>query len=106
MKLLILAPLLVCGVLSTSVPSDPLSDEFIDHINSIKTTWKAGRNFDRNIPRKYLKTLNGVLKGANALKLPKKNVSLDAKLPEECDARTNYLKSSYNHNNKKFKNNN
>nr|ATU82857.1 secreted C13 protease-like protein [Pristhesancus plagipennis] len=90
MKLLILAPLLVCGVLSASVPTDPLSDEFIHYINSLETTWKAGRNFDKDLPREFLKTLNGVIEGANASELPKKNVSLSVTLPVFFDARTNW----------------
>ncbi|KAK9506973.1 hypothetical protein O3M35_008812 [Rhynocoris fuscipes] len=90
MKLLILAPLLICGVLSASVPTDPLSDEFIDYINSLHTTWKAGRNFNTNIPRKFLKVINGVHEGANAFQLPKREVSLDVKLPKEFDARTQW----------------
>lgn len=69
------------------VPEDPLSDEFIDHINSIQNLWtvrwsrhslnmqritklhiiinwvlvfQAGRNFHKNTPLSYLKGLMGV----------------------------------------------
>ncbi|KAL0880274.1 hypothetical protein ABMA27_002731 [Loxostege sticticalis] len=40
----------------------PLSDEFIDFINSNQTLWRAGRNFHRHTPLKYLKRLAGTIK--------------------------------------------
>ncbi|KAL1422084.1 hypothetical protein MTO96_003891 [Rhipicephalus appendiculatus] len=45
------------------VPSSvkPLSDEMINFINNLNTTWKAGRNFDENIPFSYIKGLMGNL---------------------------------------------
>jgi cathepsin B len=67
----------------------PLSDEFINEINSKQTTWKAGRNFDVNTPICHVRGLLGVLpKKANAPKLPVKThaVNLDA-IPESFDAR-------------------
>nr|AAR12009.1 cathepsin B-like proteinase [Triatoma infestans] len=91
MKELIPFSLLICGIFSASIPTDPLSDEFIDYINSLQTTWRAGRNFAPNTPKKYLKSLAGVHKDANnAFTLPKRQVSLDVTLPKEFDARKHW----------------
>ncbi|XP_073977786.1 cathepsin B-like [Rhodnius prolixus] len=90
MKELILFTLLICGTLSASVPRDPLSDEFIDYINSLGTTWKAGRNFAADTPRKYLKSLTGVHENANAFTLPKRLESTNVEIPEEFDARIHW----------------
>ncbi|XP_073977784.1 cathepsin B-like [Rhodnius prolixus] len=90
MKELILISLLICGTLSVTVPSDPLSDEFIDYINSLGTTWKAGRNFAPDTPKKYLKSLTGVHENANAFTLPKRLESTNVEIPEEFDARTHW----------------
>nr|AAT48984.1 cathepsin B-like proteinase [Triatoma sordida] len=88
MKEFILFSLLICGTFSASIPTDPLSDEFIDYINTLQTTWRAGRNFAPNTPKKYLKSLAGVHKNANnAFTLPKRKVSLDVTIPDEFDAR-------------------
>lgn len=46
----------------TSHRMHPLSDEFIDFINSKQTLWRAGRNFHRHTPLKYLKRLAGTIK--------------------------------------------
>nr|AAT48985.1 cathepsin B-like proteinase [Triatoma vitticeps] len=91
MKELILFSLLICGTFSASIPTDPLSDEFIDYINSLQTTWRAGRNFAPNTPKKYLKSLAGVHKDANnAFTLPKRQVSVDVTVPDEFDARKHW----------------
>ncbi|XP_030755997.1 cathepsin B [Sitophilus oryzae] len=39
----------------------PLSDVFIESINKQGTTWKAGRNFAKDVSMKYIKGLMGVL---------------------------------------------
>ncbi|XP_063825434.1 cathepsin B-like [Ostrinia nubilalis] len=54
--------LFVVGGVHTSHHMHPLSDEFIDFINSKQNSWRAGRNFPRNTPMKYLKRLAGTLK--------------------------------------------
>ncbi|XP_054282247.1 cathepsin B-like [Macrosteles quadrilineatus] len=43
----------------------PLSDDFIDYINSMQTMWKAGRNFHEKTPMKFIEGLMGVHPDAN-----------------------------------------
>ncbi|XP_015795817.1 cathepsin B-like [Tetranychus urticae] len=63
----------------------PLSDEMIDRINSIGTTWKAGRNFDEaSLP--YVKRLLG-FKGSSLRKLQQVHHEINEELPESFDAR-------------------
>ena len=47
----------------------PLSKEIIDYINSIDTTWKAGRNLE-GATTQYLKGLLGVIEDPNGFRLP------------------------------------
>ncbi|KAJ8926212.1 hypothetical protein NQ314_021432 [Rhamnusium bicolor] len=72
-----------------SIQLHPLSDEFINEINSKQSTWKAGRNFDVNVPTSYLKKLVGVLETPTTDLLPQKqHASLEAvDIPEFFDAR-------------------
>ncbi|XP_044268997.1 cathepsin B-like [Tribolium madens] len=72
-----------------SVHLHPLSDEFINRINSKQSTWKAGRNFDIGTPISHIKKLLGVLpKTEITPTLPKKNHSInDQDIPESFDAR-------------------
>lgn len=67
-------------------PSDPLSDEFIEHINSLNTTWKAGRNFRSDIPIGHFRHLMGVLRNSN-YRLPTRYHADNAQIPENFDAR-------------------
>ncbi|KAL1422085.1 hypothetical protein MTO96_003892 [Rhipicephalus appendiculatus] len=72
------------------VPSsvEPLSEEMINFINSINTTWKAGRNFDENVPLSYVKGLMGVRPDSNKHKLPLHYYEeIPDDLPESFDAR-------------------
>ncbi|XP_015795819.1 cathepsin B [Tetranychus urticae] len=63
----------------------PLSDEMIDRINSIGTTWKAGRNFDEaSLP--YVKRLLGAKRGSSK-KLRQVHHEINEELPESFDAR-------------------
>nr|ATU82521.1 venom C1A protease 3 [Lethocerus distinctifemur] len=81
---------LVATVPSRSFPpnADPLSDEFIDYINSLQTTWKAGRNFQKDVKYSYLKGLMGVHPGSASVKLPvKPHEEINAEIPEEFDSR-------------------
>ncbi|CAH1180136.1 unnamed protein product [Phaedon cochleariae] len=77
---------------SVSVPFHPLSDEYIDHINSLQTTWKAGRNFPKDMPLSNIKRLLGALKSEN-----KENLQTvhhvrgdDEVIPDTFDARENW----------------
>ncbi|KAK3924559.1 Cathepsin B [Frankliniella fusca] len=72
----------------------PLSDEAIDHINSLKTTWKAGRNFARDVSMGYIRGLMGVHPDSNKNRLPELEQPHDGlvgsaalELPENFDAR-------------------
>ncbi|XP_075217311.1 cathepsin B [Lycorma delicatula] len=88
--------LIVCEpTTASSAPSHelhPLSDEFIDHINSLAKTWKAGRNFHKDIPLGYLKTLMGVHPDShkNRLEPLVQGEESFKDLPEEFDSRTNW----------------
>lgn len=59
---------LVLGVVSvlafaSALPSKPHPFQpMVDHINSLKTTWKAGRNFGEGVTWEYVRNLCGVLK--------------------------------------------
>jgi len=69
---------------------NPLSDEFINHINSMKSTWKAGRNFGKNFPMGALTQMMGVHPDSNLYMPPLKNVSQmysNQAIPEAFDAR-------------------
>ncbi|XP_060802906.1 cathepsin B-like [Amyelois transitella] len=67
----------------------PLSDEFIDLINSKQNLWKAGRNYPEDIPIEHLTGLFGSilneLREGDAVKVHDAN--LIASLPETFDAR-------------------
>jgi len=52
---------LLIGLAAAETELHPLSDEFIEHINKQKSTWRAGRNFAQNIPLDYFRNLMGVL---------------------------------------------
>ncbi|XP_049868834.1 cathepsin B-like [Pectinophora gossypiella] len=83
----------ICVVLlSTLVTADlphPLSDEFIDLINFKQSLWKAGRNFQADVPFNYIKKLMGALKDNYHAKLM--NIHHDdallVNLPENFDPR-------------------
>ncbi|VVC33805.1 Cysteine peptidase, cysteine active site,Peptidase C1A, papain C-terminal,Cysteine peptidase [Cinara cedri] len=81
------------GALQVAVPEDPLSDEFIDHINSIQNLWTAGRNFHKNTPLSYLKGLMGVHKSNEDYPKLEQLVSyseVSNQLPENFDAREHW----------------
>ena len=70
-KVLFLAFLALCSAHShIPVHFQPLSKELIDYINTLDTTWKAGRNLEgATVP--YLKGLLGtILNDPNQEKLP------------------------------------
>ncbi|CAH1645473.1 unnamed protein product [Spodoptera littoralis] len=69
----------------------PLSDEFIDLINSKQNFWSAGRNFPKNTPISYLKNLLGALEDKNFHNLRKvdhlDDIETRSNLPESFDSR-------------------
>lgn len=71
---------------------DPLSQEFIDKINSKATTWKAGQNFGPHVTMSYVRSLLGVHPDAHKFRLEEKPRLLGWKddLPEQFDARENW----------------
>uniref|UniRef100_A0A6G1S457 Cathepsin B n=1 Tax=Aceria tosichella TaxID=561515 RepID=A0A6G1S457_9ACAR len=90
---LLLAALLGLAAAHVAMPHHPLSDAAIDHLNSQKSTWKAGRNFAPDISMKYIKRLLGARRGPKPkeLELPKLKMTekhLQAgSIPKEFDAR-------------------
>lgn len=90
MKLHILSILtLASSCLTIQLPQPhPLSDEFINSINSAQSTWTAGRNFAENIPLSYIKKLMGVLPDHQNYMPPVLIHSLEGvQLPIDFDAR-------------------
>jgi len=76
--------------LSTSLAKDNfLSDAAIHRINSLKTTWTAGKNFGPHITPKYIRGLLGVRPDAHKYRLPEAPpIDLaDDDIPESFDAR-------------------
>jgi len=70
----------------------PLSDEFIHHINSKQSTWKAGRNFGKDFPMSSLYQMMGVLPKSVKYLPPVKDVeaefaAINQEIPENFDAR-------------------
>lgn len=83
--LLVLA--LVASVSSARV--DPFSDEFLELLQSKETTWKAGRNFAKDVKKEILATIHCVKKFPWIPNLPTKKVDTCSGLviPESFDAR-------------------
>ncbi|XP_049858108.1 cathepsin B [Schistocerca gregaria] len=67
---------------------DILSDDFINYINSLNSTWKAGRNFPQETPVKHLKRLMGVHPDSYLFQPPvQRHAVEDLEIPEEFDSR-------------------
>ena len=68
---------------------DPLTDEFIDSINEASTSWRAGRNFAKDVNEKYIRKLMGVLPKSDGFVLDLHRHELDdaTDFPENFDAR-------------------
>jgi len=82
--------LLVVGLVAAN--QHFLSDDYIQSINQVATTWKAGRNFDANTPMNYIKGLLGTnITGRGTLPV-RSNKELDVELPDEFDARKEWDK--------------
>lgn len=52
-------------ILDSTSEIDPLSDEFIKYINSLQSSWTAGRNFGNNVKLTHIKRMLGVLPNHN-----------------------------------------
>lgn len=91
LRALVLTVAFTLAIASAAVYSrlHPLSDEFIDHINSKQNSWKAGRNFPPNTPIKHIRGLLGVNPVFNVDSLPivKHDAELIDSLPENFDPR-------------------
>ncbi|KAJ8730059.1 hypothetical protein PYW07_017097 [Mythimna separata] len=80
----------MCALLQrTTALENPLSDEFINLINSKQNSWTAGRNFPLHTSMKYIKKLIGTLKDDNFAKLQKleHDAELMTVLPKNFDPR-------------------
>ncbi|XP_014244820.1 cathepsin B-like [Cimex lectularius] len=90
-QILVALSLLASSGLAVRVSQfDPYSDEFIDYINSLNSTWKAGRNFHPSINRDYIKQLMGVhpMSGLHTLPLLEEETGDNRPpIPNEFDAR-------------------
>ncbi|KAL3283975.1 hypothetical protein HHI36_018145 [Cryptolaemus montrouzieri] len=83
----IIVCLLMCVAVFAATEENFLSDAYIERINSIQSSWKAGRNFDANTPLSNIKKLMGV-KTDYVSKLPlKSTLDISLQLPESFDAR-------------------
>ncbi|KOB70884.1 Cysteine peptidase 2 cathepsin-B-like [Operophtera brumata] len=60
-----------CVLAITAAELHPVSDKFIDLMNSKQTTWTAGRNFPPNTPLKHHKKLQGVHPDYSVNSLPR-----------------------------------
>ncbi|KAF5296019.1 hypothetical protein FQR65_LT10322 [Abscondita terminalis] len=88
--MLLLFTILISTVLATTKPElhHPLSNEFIESINSQQSNWRAGRNFASNVPMSYIKRLMGVLPDNDLYKLPESDeLELIEDIPDTFDSR-------------------
>ncbi|CAH1102450.1 unnamed protein product [Psylliodes chrysocephalus] len=92
MRITLCLSFLLSAALATNIKMNPLSDEFINHINSQQNDWKAGRNFDENMPISEIKKRMGARKSISKAK-PTVH-SKDIEIPESFDARTNWPECS------------
>ncbi|KAJ1529584.1 hypothetical protein ONE63_006354 [Megalurothrips usitatus] len=89
---------LLCGLVAVATAAfHPLSDAHIDHINSVQSTWKAGRNFAPDVSMKYIKKLLGVHPNNANMRLPEADEEhyrflekAAPAIPETFDARTQW----------------
>nr|XP_037268488.1 LOW QUALITY PROTEIN: cathepsin B-like [Rhipicephalus microplus] len=101
MKVLVICALLVVaaqGRIMAPPSLKPLSDEMINFINNLNTTWKAGRNFDEKVPLSYIKGLMGVHPDSKNYRLPLHyHTEIPDDLPESFDAREQWSNCSSIH---------
>ncbi|XP_024086099.1 cathepsin B-like [Cimex lectularius] len=88
MNCLLLFGLLICAVNAKTVGLFN-AEAIINEINSANTTWKAGHNFAKDTPLRYIKKLLGVVPSGEPKILLQlnKRVTSDDELPNEFDAR-------------------
>ncbi|WP_410317793.1 C1 family peptidase, partial [Klebsiella pneumoniae] len=82
--------LLLCAlVAAASAALDPLSDEFLELLQSKQMTWTPGRNFPKKTSKEFLQTLACIHKNPNTPKLPLKKTAPTTGLsvPVSFDAR-------------------
>ncbi|KAL3243695.1 hypothetical protein MRX96_020083 [Rhipicephalus microplus] len=89
-------PMLACVVLVAAVHGRrfypvnfrPVSDGMVSFINKLNTTWKAGRNFNRNVSPMFLRGLLGVHPDNRLHRLPAlHHAEIPEDLPESFNAR-------------------
>lgn len=69
----------------------PLSDEFIESINNQQSTWRAGRNFRKDLDMSYIRKLMGVLPNHKNYMPPLKEGKVETLyIPQEFDARAEW----------------
>lgn len=74
--------------LDAALEVDPLSEEFINSINSLQTTWTAGKNFGKNVKMSHIKNMLGVLPNhQNFLPEVEEHQLEGLELPTEFDSR-------------------
>lgn len=85
---LLLAIVATAAALPNKLP-DPLSDEFINLLNSKPKTWESGRNFPANTPIAHINKLMGALEDHHFDKLVSvvHDADLIASLPDNFDPR-------------------
>uniref|UniRef100_A0A6P7GWT2 Cathepsin B-like n=1 Tax=Diabrotica virgifera virgifera TaxID=50390 RepID=A0A6P7GWT2_DIAVI len=89
MKAAFIITLLLPVVLSYTANLNPLSNEFINYINSKQSSWVAGRNFDENISIQEMKKLLGTKK-RNLGDVKGFIHSENIQVPDSFDARENW----------------
>ncbi|XP_042208904.1 cathepsin B-like isoform X2 [Homarus americanus] len=88
MKLVVAGLVLVVVV---AVAGDyALSDKFIRLLQSEESTWKAGRNFNKNLPMRYIRRLMGVHPDSkyHMPRVHRHEIPENFELPNEFDSRT------------------
>ncbi|UYV64293.1 CTSB, partial [Cordylochernes scorpioides] len=87
-ELLILAALIASAWCSTNLDDlHPMSDEYIEAINNLGTTWKAGRNYAKDTSLESLKKLCGTIKSQNKSIPIRYHDSDKIEIPESYDVR-------------------
>lgn len=81
---------LIIAYFAVALAYNPLSDDFIDEINSKATTWKAGRNFHSTVSMDYIRKLMGVHPDAPKFRAEEIVHEESVDLPENFDARENW----------------
>ncbi|KAH6938637.1 hypothetical protein HPB50_011217 [Hyalomma asiaticum] len=69
---------------------EPFSDEVIDYINQLNTTWKAGRNFGKDFTLERFQSLLGLLPATEDDLMPAMKHDISLELPESFDAREHW----------------